>query len=55
MQRTETSFTSADGTRVVYDVWSPDGDPAGVLVLYFSVILGMYDPENNRKNNKCGC
>ncbi|MDV3205666.1 MAG: alpha/beta hydrolase [Rhodococcus ruber] len=33
MQRTETSFTSADGTRVVYDVWSPDGDPAGVLVL----------------------
>ncbi|KDE10953.1 lysophospholipase [Rhodococcus aetherivorans] len=33
MQRTETSFTSADGTRIVYDVWSPGGDPTGVLVL----------------------
>ncbi|NGP08138.1 alpha/beta hydrolase [Rhodococcus sp. 14C212] len=33
MQRTETSFTSADGTRIVYDVWAPDGDPSGVLVL----------------------
>jgi len=33
MQHTESSFTGGNGTRIVYDVWSPDGDPTALLVL----------------------
>ncbi|EOM77022.1 alpha/beta hydrolase [Rhodococcus rhodnii] len=33
MNRTEAAFTSTDATRIVYDVWTPDGPPRGVLVL----------------------
>lgn len=34
MQRTESSFSGGNCTRIVYDVWSPDnGEVTGVLVL----------------------
>lgn len=33
MQHSEASFTGVDGTRIVYDVWSPEGEPTGILVL----------------------
>ncbi len=33
MQHSESSFTGGSATRIVYDVWSPEGDPRGVLVL----------------------
>lgn len=33
MKHTESSFTGGNGTRIVYDVWSPDGDPTALLVL----------------------
>jgi alpha-beta hydrolase superfamily lysophospholipase len=33
MHHTESSFTGGTGTRIVYDVWSPDGENTGVLVL----------------------
>lgn len=33
MDRTESAFTGARGTRIVYDVWAPDGDVTGLLVL----------------------
>ncbi|MEE2032803.1 alpha/beta hydrolase [Rhodococcus chondri] len=33
MQHTEASFTGGNDTRIVYDVWSPDGATTGVLVL----------------------
>ncbi|MEE2058626.1 alpha/beta hydrolase [Rhodococcus artemisiae] len=34
MQRTESSFTGGNSTRIVYDVWSPDnGEVTGVVVL----------------------
>ncbi|WP_420748961.1 lysophospholipase [Rhodococcus sp. O3] len=33
MQHSESSFTGGSATRIVYDIWSPDGDPRGVLVL----------------------
>jgi alpha-beta hydrolase superfamily lysophospholipase len=31
--RTEHSFPGARGVRIVYDVWTPDGPPSGVVVL----------------------
>ena len=31
--RTERSFDGADGVRIVYDVWTPDSKPRGVVVL----------------------
>jgi alpha-beta hydrolase superfamily lysophospholipase len=31
--RTEHSFDGVDGVRIVYDVWTPVGDPRGVVVL----------------------
>jgi acylglycerol lipase len=31
--RTERSFNGAGGVRIVYDVWTPDTDPRGVVVL----------------------
>ncbi|MCZ4555584.1 lysophospholipase [Rhodococcus sp. OK611] len=33
MAHTESSFTSKYGTRIDYDVWTPDGEPRAVLVL----------------------
>ncbi len=33
MQHLESSFTGGNGTRIVYDVWSPDGEPTALLVL----------------------
>lgn len=33
MHHLESSFLGGEGTRIVYDVWSPGGTPAGVLVL----------------------
>lgn len=33
MQRKESSFTGVGGVRIVYDVWTPEREPAGVLVL----------------------
>jgi alpha-beta hydrolase superfamily lysophospholipase len=31
--RTEHSFDGVDGVRIVYDVWTPEGNPRGVVVL----------------------
>src|SRR4029077_16899968 len=31
--RTERSFDGVGGIRIVYDVWTPDTDPRGVVVL----------------------
>lgn len=31
--RTERSFDGVDGVRIVYDVWTPDTEPRGVVVL----------------------
>lgn len=31
--RSERSFDGVGGVRIVYDVWTPDGDPRGVVVL----------------------
>ena len=31
--RSERSFDGIGGVRIVYDVWTPDGDPRGVVVL----------------------
>jgi alpha-beta hydrolase superfamily lysophospholipase len=31
--RTEHSFAGVDGVRIVYDVWTPDSTPTGVVVL----------------------
>src|SRR3546814_8716330 len=33
MQHEESSFTGVAGTKIVYDVWTPDREPTGVLVL----------------------
>ncbi|MDJ0393751.1 alpha/beta hydrolase [Rhodococcus sp. G-MC3] len=33
MQRTESTFTGARGTPIVYDVWTPDTECTGLLVL----------------------
>ena len=33
MQHTESDFTGVHGTRIVYDVWRPDGAPTGILLL----------------------
>lgn len=33
MQRTESSFTGVRGTRIVHDVWEPEGEVRGILVL----------------------
>lgn len=33
MQHTESEFAGVHGTRIVYDVWRPDGAPTGVLLL----------------------
>ncbi|WP_226435791.1 alpha/beta hydrolase [Rhodococcus yananensis] len=33
MQHTDSSFTGTHGTRIVYDRWSPDGDPTAVVLL----------------------
>lgn len=33
MQHTESSFTGGNGTRIVYDVWSPEDAPVAILVL----------------------
>lgn len=33
MHRTESAFTGVRGTHIVYDVWEPDGEITGVLVL----------------------
>ncbi|MFD4180422.1 alpha/beta fold hydrolase, partial [Rhodococcus sp. NPDC058514] len=33
MAHTESSFTGKYGTRIDYDVWTPDGEPTAVLVL----------------------
>lgn len=33
MQHSESSFTGGSATRIVYDIWSPEDDPRGVLVL----------------------
>lgn len=33
MQHEESSFSGVGGTRIVYDVWTPDRKPRGVLVL----------------------
>nr|WP_296774352.1 alpha/beta hydrolase [Rhodococcus sp. (in: high G+C Gram-positive bacteria)] len=33
MQRTESTFTGVRGTRIVYDVWTPDTASTGLLVL----------------------
>ncbi len=33
MQHTESSFTGGNSTRIVYDVWSPNGEPTAILVL----------------------
>ncbi|MBM4525994.1 alpha/beta fold hydrolase [Rhodococcus hoagii] len=33
MQHTESEFAGVHGTRIVYDVWRPDGPPTGVLLL----------------------
>ncbi|MGC0366110.1 alpha-beta hydrolase superfamily lysophospholipase [Rhodococcus sp. 27YEA15] len=33
MQHEESSFTGRAGTRIVYDVWFPDVEPTGILVL----------------------
>lgn len=33
MQHTESEFTGVHGTRIVYDVWRPDGPPTGILLL----------------------
>ncbi|NLU84619.1 alpha/beta hydrolase [Rhodococcus sp. HNM0569] len=37
MDRREAAFTAADGTRIVYDMWTPPGDVHGVLVLCHGV------------------
>ena len=31
--RTERSFDGVGGVRIVYDVWTPDTEPCGVVVL----------------------
>ena len=31
--RTERSFDGVGGVRIVYDVWTPDADPRGVVVI----------------------
>ena len=31
--RSERSFDGVDGVRIVYDVWTPAGDPTGVVIL----------------------
>src|SRR3954452_5639318 len=31
--RTERSFDGVGGVRIVYDVWTPDGEPTGVVIL----------------------
>ena len=31
--RSERSFDGVNGVRIVYDVWTPDGEPRGVVVL----------------------
>ncbi|MFC9518091.1 alpha/beta hydrolase [Nocardiaceae bacterium NPDC056970] len=33
MQHTESEFAGVHGTRIVYDVWRPDGPPTGILLL----------------------
>ncbi|QCQ92694.1 alpha/beta hydrolase [Rhodococcus sp. SGAir0479] len=33
MQHAEAEFTGVHGTRIVYDVWRPDGAPTGILLL----------------------
>ncbi|MFY2790069.1 alpha/beta hydrolase [Rhodococcus sp. KRD162] len=33
MEHVESSFTGVDGTRIVYDVWTPEGTLTGVVVL----------------------
>ncbi|MBM4534006.1 alpha/beta fold hydrolase [Rhodococcus hoagii] len=33
MQHTESEFAGVHGTRIVYDVWRPDGPPSGILLL----------------------
>ncbi|QBJ96144.1 alpha/beta hydrolase [Rhodococcus sp. ABRD24] len=33
MQHIESDFSGVHGTRIVYDVWRPDGEPTGVLLL----------------------
>nr|MBM4730444.1 alpha/beta fold hydrolase [Prescottella equi] len=33
MQHTESEFVGVHGTRIVYDVWRPDGPPTGILLL----------------------
>ncbi|WP_072807138.1 alpha/beta hydrolase [Rhodococcoides yunnanense] len=33
MKRTDASFTGVHGTKIVYDVWTPDGEVTGLLVL----------------------
>jgi len=33
VQHTESDFTGVHGTRIVYDVWRPDGAPTGILLL----------------------
>lgn len=45
MHRTESAFTGARGTRIVYDVWEPGGEIAGVLVLSHGLgeHAGRYD------------
>jgi len=33
VQHTESEFAGVHGTRIVYDVWRPDGPPTGILLL----------------------
>ncbi|NKS28885.1 alpha/beta hydrolase [Prescottella equi] len=33
MQHTQSEFAGVHGTRIVYDVWRPDGPPTGILLL----------------------
>lgn len=33
MQHSDSSFTGGADTRIVYDIWSPDDEPRGILVL----------------------
>ncbi|WP_137723116.1 alpha/beta hydrolase [Prescottella subtropica] len=37
MQHTEADFTGVRGTRIVYDVWRPDGPPTGTLLLVHGI------------------
>ena len=32
-KRAEHSFDGVGGTKIVYDVWTPDTDPTGLVVL----------------------